>query len=227
MISESLIRYVCAAVVLAGLAGSGYAADGNVLVVEQTGVSNNLRVDQTEAQNSLVAGVSESSDFGLSLDPAAEAGSFFVFGDVSGAANSNSSNTLQILDSGAAATQDGIGNNAEISLSGNGSFAGLEQRGDRNDGQIVVSGDSSGGIIVQQGNDNSGSVEVTSDVAFGELIQIGNDNETSFAVTGSPNATVSFTVQGNGTTTNLPASVVTSSGGQITIVQRQLGGFNQ
>ncbi len=228
MSSRKFVSYGCAAAMLMASAGASLAQDGNVLIVEQDGAGNELRVDQSAATNSLVAGVPDSGDFGLSLDPASDTGSFVVTGAASQSATANGSNTITILeqDRGTAATQAGLDNTADITLTGNSSFAGLEQLGVGNDATIRADGYFSGGIIVQQGNENIGSVTVDSDGAFGELIQLGNGNEQGFTVSGSPNASVSFTVQGNNTSTTIPANVVTNAGGQVTIVQRQLGGFN-
>lgn len=205
---------------------------GNTINVEQSGDSNNLRVDQSAATNSLVAGVpsltggvSQGEDFGRSLDPNQD-GNFFVFGDVQTSPESNS-NLLTLLGPDTKATQRGDRNSADITLDGNRSFAGLEQFGNENVAAIDVDGDNAGGIIVQNGNNNDGTVTVEGGGAFGELIQIGDSNETAFTVSGDSSANVSFTVQGSGITTNIPASVVTSSGGQVTIVQRQLGTFGQ
>ncbi len=228
MIFKRILEGLGCAVLVTVCAGSAVAQDGNVIVIEQEGEANSLRVDQTRASNSLVAGVpaadsfGSAADFGLSLDPDEDAESFVVFGNVI-AANGN---TLNIVDRGSSATQSGTRNSASITLEGNGSFAGLEQLGDRNEATIDVNGNSAGGIIVQSGNRNSGSVSVTENGAFGELIQIGSDNVTAFSVSGNPNASVSFTVQGDAISSSVPASVVTSSGGQVTIVQRQLGAFN-
>lgn len=231
MIKFGKILSLSAAVCI-GSSGAVIAQDGNSIIVQQTGESNSLRVDQSAAQNSLVAGVPPSNNFGLQLDPASDEGSFFVFGDVG--TDNVDSNTLSIVDSGTAAIQDGTNNSADITLSGAATFAGLRQVGDRNNASITVGGgsssssDNSGGIIVQQGDDNIGSVRVDGTNAFGELIQIGDTNDTAFTVT-SPNSNVSFTVIGNNINSQqqqLPASVATTSGGQVTIVQRQLGNFN-
>lgn len=226
MTSRKFVSYGCAAAILMASAGTGLAQDGNVLIVEQDGAGNELRVDQSAATNSLVAGVPDSDDFGLSLDPASDTGSFVVTGATSQPANGSNTITILERDRGTAATQAGLDNTADITLTGNSSFAGLEQLGDGNDATIRADGSFSGGIIVQQGNENIGSVTVDSDGSFGELIQLGNGNEQGFTVSGSPNASVSFTVQGNNTSTTIPANVITNAGGQVTIVQRQLGGFN-
>jgi hypothetical protein len=166
--------------------------------------------------------VASGNNFGLSLDPNDITGNFIVFGATVGGQNAGPQNAVTTVSSGSAATQSGNLNSADITLAGNGSFAGLEQLGASNTATINVNGNSAGGIIVQQGDGNIGSVSVQENGAFGELIQIGNNNEIGFAVAGSPNASVSFTVQGSNVSTNIPASVVTNSGGQVTIVQRQL-----
>ena len=225
MFLRSAFSGLSAAALACALTGAAFAQDGNVIIIEQIsdgGGGNTLIVDQSKASNSLVAGVPSDNPFGLSNDPITDTGNFIVFGATAGGQNA-----VTTVSGDSRATQDGSLNSAVITLAGNGSFAGLEQFGVDNKATINVTGDFAGGIIVQDGDDNIGSVSVQENGGFGELIQLGDGNETSFAVSGSPDASVSWTIEGNNVSTsaNIPASIVTNSGGQVTIVQRQLGRF--
>ncbi|TQE98538.1 MAG: hypothetical protein FKY71_13325 [Spiribacter salinus] len=148
------------------------------------------------------------------------------------------------------ATQSGSGNEASITVTGSGTTVGLYQnnsgepsgRGNTgtitaNSGQVLLYQDGSGNSgtlttedgaslasLLQEGSGNKGTVTVSGSEAEGLLAQIGNENITDLTVD-TEGATVSFTVAGDNTTGSLPANVVTTSGtGQITIIQRPLGG---
>lgn len=214
IIGYSARSLTCLAFVVLG--ANGASAQNNKVLVEQIAPvgavkGNTLIVDQSEASNSLVAGASNGQNFGLLVAP----------GSVS------SANIITIVDTAESATQFGSGNSANITLRDNGTVAGLEQIGNGNFATIDVSGNNAFGAIIQNGDDNSGSLTVAQSGGKGELIQIGNNNNTDLTVSGNPNSAVSFTVQGNGVTTTVPASVATSSGGTVTIVQRQFNSFTQ
>ncbi|MBU2359134.1 MAG: hypothetical protein KKB02_09425, partial [Alphaproteobacteria bacterium] len=125
----------------------------------------------------------------------------------------------------APAVQFGSGNSASITLSGDGGVAGLNQLGNDNNAIINVDGLDASGSVFQNGDRNAADLLVSSSGASGALIQIGNDNNTRLSVSGSANASVSFTLEGNGVTTTVPATVSSIGGGQVTIIQRQLNTF--
>lgn len=208
----SVARLIFLLVVGAGTA----AAQNNAILIDQGNprggdVGNTLFVDQTGASNSLVAGIEtgQPQDI-LQLDPEITP---LALGPVSN------------FDSEAPAVQFGSGNSASITLSGDGVIAGLSQLGNDNDAVMNISGLGAAGTIFQDGNGNEADLLVLSDRGRGELVQIGNDNDTELAVTGGPNASVSFTIEGNGVSTSVPASVSSFTGGQVTIIQRQLNSF--
>lgn len=205
---------------VAVFSGGAALAQNNQILIEQiapvgASVGNTLIVDQSAASNSLVAGAPNGQNFELLVDQGTT-----TTGTIDG-------NTINVFSAEETATQFGSGNRASIALRDNGTVAGLEQIGNGNFATIDVSGDNAFGSIIQQGDRNRGTLTVAEAGGLGELIQIGNDNDTVLSVAGNPNSAVSFTVQGNGVTTNVPASVVTSSGGQVTIIQRQFNSFTQ
>lgn len=218
-------------------------ADNNSIIVLQeaeagAAVGNTLRVDQSGATNSLVAGAGLAAGTNLAtLSPSNLLdGSEVLVGTVEGG-------LLQRLPL-APATQQGTGNSATIDVLGDGSFVGLSQTGSGNAGTLTANGgtallfqngtgnqgtiDVTGGALgslVQEGNRNTGTVEVVGEGGEGLLAQLGDDNVTVLTIETMANASpqVSLTVQGNGLTQTVPANVFTSSGGQISIVQSQTG----
>jgi hypothetical protein len=242
-------------VVVITTAGATTAGSGNnASVLQETPVTattgNSLRIDQTAADGSIVAGVeltgadldSENVISGIQDDngDAPDATEFFELGT-----------TMITSDMDGGATQSGIGNAADITVGENGKVVGLRQTqtggneigeynkavitansgkvlllqdGDRNDATLSTSDSAALASLLQDGDDNTASVNVSGTDSQGILAQIGDGNATDLNVD-TAGASVSFTVQGNNTSATLPASVVSSAGGgQITIIQRPLGG---
>lgn len=220
--SKSISPLVLASILLSGAA---YAGSGNSVLVEQIATSdggkNTLFIDQSSASNSTVGGVPEGRMVELDLTGLGETELNTLSTSIGQASSvALSDNFLTISAGGSQATQMGAGNTASITLIGNGGQAALEQFGNNNSATILVE-NADIGVIVQDGSRNRGTLTVSDLGASGELIQIGDDNETVLSVTGTQNARVSFTVQGNGVSTSIPASVVSNVNGQITIVQSQ------
>ena len=78
--------------------------------------------------------------------------------------------------------------------------------------------------LQQIGNDNFSTVSVKGDNLSGTLIQRGDNNNVGLNVDASTDANITYEVVGSGVTTANPASIVTNSGGSITIRQSVIGG---
>lgn len=224
---QLLPRHTAAAtsLIIALLCGNAFAGSGNSVLVEQISTvqvgENTLFVDQSGATNSFVGGVSQDREIDLDLSGLTSSETDNLL-NVIGQASfvSISDNTLVLQSDGPRLTQYGVGNEASITMQGDGGEAALEQFGDYNSATILVN-DASRGVLIQDGNRNSGTLNVSDFGASGELVQIGDDNQTELFVTGAGDASVSYTVQGSGVSTTIPASVVSNVNGQITIVQSQ------
>lgn len=167
----------------------------NEIYIEQDGSDNELTVDQSQAQFATVTGFSEA-----------------------GAGASELS----------AALQTGDGNTAAIDMIGGASSAPLlvelSQEGDFNKGTLEVNGFNSRAGLQQIGDENIGAVRVNGDNLSGTLIQRGDNNNVALNVDASTDANITYEVVGSGVTTANPASIVTNSGGSITIRQSVIGG---
>ncbi|WP_141101989.1 hypothetical protein [Oceanicola sp. 22II-s10i] len=147
----------------------------------------------------------------------------------------------------APAVQSGFGNNATVTLEGEGANVVLlqsnpaidgtaadvnsanlsggaltsilvNQNGIGNFGDVDVFGVGASGTLVQNGNGNWGSVDVLGNGVSGSLNQNGNDNELGIQVSGSAGTSVTYIQNGNGlTAATLPQ--VYSNGGTVTITQ--------
>lgn len=224
-------------------AGAAWAGSDNSILVEQSSPvgaaeGNTLSIDQTAARNSAVAGVTRNT---LSLSgpgtttlgaPSPDSvllatdGSALSFAPASPALQSGSANAASVILGGSGTqvglSQTGSGNTATIDASAGQAL--LSQNGTLNTGSVSVSSGAALGSLLQDGNGNTGSVSVAGQGVKGQLAQIGNDNTTNLSVESLSSPSVSYTVQGNNLTTAVPASVFTSNGGQVTIVQQQLVG---
>ncbi len=228
---------------LVTIAGPGVAGSGNnAFVIQETPLGaaegNSLRIDQSAASDSTVAGVArtpidpDDATNTITLSPTPEDSEFL-----------DHSGTLINFDPDEAAMQSGNGNSASIVTLSN-STVGLFQSGNNNSGAInagagqvllyqygngnegTLSTQNSAALasLLQDGDGNTGAVTVSGAGTEGLLAQIGNNNSTSLEVDTS-GASVSFTVNGSNTSASLPASVVsTAGGGNITIIQRPLIG---
>lgn len=241
-VQTGLVLTSVVAITTAGAAAAG--SGNNASVLQETPATattgNSLSIDQTAADESIVAGVERTE-----ANPD-DADSIFS----SQGANGNEiefltpGTPLITADTAGAATQAGIGNEATITTGGLGTFVGLRQIGENNNAGIT--GDSGQVLLFQNGNGNNGTLSTSDSAALASLLQEGNGNTATVIVSGTDSqgilaqigdenatdlnvdtngASVSFTVQGNNTSATLPASVVSSAGGgQITIIQRPLGG---
>jgi len=234
-----------ASVVAITTAGAAAAGSGNNASVLQESFANSvtgnsLSIDQTDANGSIIAGAERT---GADPDEANRI-------DSNQGANGNEIEFLTpnapliTADTAGAATQSGSGNEATITTGGSGTFVGLRQTGDNNTAGIT--GTSGQVLLFQDGNGNDGTLSTSDGATLASLLQAGNDNTATVTVSGidsegvlaqigsgnttdlnvdTNGASVSFTVQGNNTSATLPANVVSSAGGgQITIIQRPLGG---
>lgn len=243
---KTFITLTTVACVAAG--GMALAESGNNAAVlqettEGAAVGNSLSIDQSGATGSTVAGVTRNG-----TDPIDNANTISLEdeeGDQPDATEFLSlEDPLITFNREGSATQSGSGNTADIEVTGIGTEVGLFQDGIDNEGTITAGsgqillyqeGDGNTGTLttedgaaraslLQDGNGNTASVEVSGLDTQGLLAQIGDGNETELNVA-TQGATVSFTVDGNNTSASLPASVVSNAGGgQITIIQRSLGG---
>lgn len=166
----------------------------NEIYIEQNGSENELTVDQSQAEFATVSGFSDN------------------------ASNAGFSPALQ----------SGTGNTALIEMIGGASGAPLsvklDQDGDLNQATLGVSGFNSQAGLQQIGNENIGVVNVVGDNLTGTLIQRGNNNNSGLNVDATTAANITYEVVGSGVTAANPASVVTNSGGSITIRQSLIGG---
>lgn len=220
------------------VAGSG----NNAFVIQETPLGaaegNSLRIDQSAASASTVAGVARTS-----IDPDEAMNTITLSPTPEDTEFLDQTGTLISFDAAKAATQSGVGNSASI-VTGNDTSVGLFQSGSDNSGainagsgQVLLYQEGTGNdgtlstqngaalaSLFQEGDGNTGAVTVSGAATEGLLAQIGNNNSTSLEVDTS-GASVSYTVNGNNTNASLPASVVsTVGGGNITIIQRPLIG---
>lgn len=217
---------LCTAALLVG-AGIAAAGDGNsadILQVQDSSLGeegNSLSLDQTDASNSIVAGLSisgegEGNSISLDISTVEELDSPFGF-DVF-----RLEDPFASFDPNRPATQIGSGNSADIIAIGDGADIGLYQNGIGNVGTLTANGENALASLFQDGKDNVGNIDVTGKDSQGFLAQIGDDNVTSLNVD-TDGASVSYTVEGDATNVTVPANVVSSSGsGQITITQTTL-----
>ena len=166
----------------------------NEIYIEQNGSDNELTVDQSQAEFATVSG----------------------FSDTAGSARLSP------------ALQSGNGNTALIEMSGGTGgaplLARLGQNGDFNRAFLEVTGFNSQAGLQQTGNENIGVVSVNGDNLSGALSQRGNNNNVGLNVNATTAANITYEVIGSGVTAANPASVVTNSGGSITIRQSLFGG---
>jgi len=172
----------------------------NEIYIEQSGSANELTVNQSQARFATVRGFSGTNSLSVQ-------------------------NTAPL----APALQDGTGNIADIQMTGGAAgaplLAELSQQGNLNSGSIEITGFNSRAGLLQIGNNNNGTVSVDGNNMSGTLIQRGDDNDIGLSVDGTTASNVTYEVIGSGiTTVNGGASIVTNTGGSITIRQTLVGG---
>ncbi|UWR39425.1 hypothetical protein [Sulfitobacter sp. W074] len=140
---------------------------------------------------------------------------------VSGFSHASSSAGLSL------AFHSGNGNTALIEMIGGASgaplLAKLDQDGDLNRATLEVSGFNSHAGLQQIDSENIGLVNVSGDNLTGALIQRSNNNS-DLNVDATTGSNITYEVVGSGVTAANPASVVTHSGGSITMRQSLNGG---
>jgi hypothetical protein len=223
---NQFFAFAIAAATLAALslATPAIAGDGNTLYIQQSGSAgtNSLYVDQSAANNSIVAGDIETTGRALQDVPALQdAGNntawITLSGDGARVGLRQTDTTLSGLSIGtntaiitgrALATillnQDGYGNHGTITVNGsldNRNHGELLQEGNKNKGTVTVSGSGTSGILSQTGDRNEADLEVVGNGTVVVWTQTGNDITTY-----------------DGTT---PAKVF-SNAGKITVTQSTL-----
>lgn len=181
-------------------------AEGNKLFIIQNGSGNDLTIDQSRANGSIVGGVSEDGSAlvpdedsaavqegdGNRVDVVIEGddGRAF-FSQRSGAPLAGVSNdaTISVTDgSTASILQDGSGNVADLNVSGEGTLGSIFQRGFGNESGLTVSGSATSASVIQRGNGNVATdLEVNTSGTNFVLEQIG-DGLNANGLTASSNA---------------------------------------
>ena len=223
---------VAAVVATAAMAPLSASADFNTLVIEQTNepgdLGNTLFVDQSAATSSTVGGLVIENVLidgmeGLTATPQSAAVQ----------AGSGNTADITITGSGGTArlSQVGDGNDAALVLGtsltpATGSLAIIGQEGLNNQASLTVLGTGSVGTILQTGNGNEAGLTVNGNNINAGVAQIGNGNKaTDLIATGTAN--VQYIQIGDGLTASTAAQVtsnaVTSNGAAITIIQRSVG----
>lgn len=216
-----MFKYLTTSLVLAAFPILAWAGDNNRvdLIQSATGsIGNTLSIDQSNADNSLVAG----DPLGLQGAPG-EAPAQQIGDDNTAALTLTGDGTRVFLEQGQTGVP-ALGNEASAVIAG---FAGLgviQQLGADNFASLTVTSDSSDspsdGSILQEGNGNRGTLTVEGFNVSGTLRQIGNDNVNTLSVSGQ-NSSVEFTQQGSGLVNpgNVPGVSVFTNAGSVTINQ--------
>lgn len=190
------------------LAGSNNTVD--LLQVSTGQFGNTLTIDQSGADNSLVAGDR------LALTPARQIG------------DANSGNITVSGDGGRVAFgQSGLGNDAVATVTGLGGLGAIEQVGRGNGASLTVESVSalfpSEGVIGQFGNRNTATLTVSGTNVRGTLLQTGSNNTNSLNVSGQDSSVV-FSQFGNNLTAPSGEGVsVFTNAGNVSITQTNFG----
>jgi hypothetical protein len=225
------------AILLVALCGTAYAGDNNQITITQDGFANSLTVDQSQASNSIVGGVSllngpltGDSPAQLRLNDTAEQKGT---GNTAKLTITNlTDDENHLFDHG----RIGILQDNSTSLAGpnvalvtvNGNGTGLvSQNGGGNTANMLITGLGSTGSIYQNGDGNNigtqtlteHGLKVEGKNASGSITQNGDGNNTNLAVFGN-GTSVDYTLNGDNIT-NVPAGgvQVISNGATVTITQ--------
>ncbi|WP_102957649.1 hypothetical protein [Mangrovicella endophytica] len=218
-----------------GVGGSAHA-DDNKLTILQSGIGNELALDQTQATGSEVRGLElgDLNGAGLQITPAEAAqqlggnnaadvtvtgtGDVYLYQNntAGGYPSEASRNTVTIrAENGGTGlvAQNGSGNTATLTVGALSSAAAL-----------TVGGQAIDGAIIQNGNGNRGTV-VTGLNTSGLLVQNGNGNQTVLDVSGSAAGTsVVYTQNGNNLNSATAAQVYTNAlNGTVSVTQTSFG----
>lgn len=216
-----MFRYFTISLFLMGAPIMSLAGDNNRvdLIQSATGsMGNTLTIDQSNADNSLVAGDPLGLGGALDVAPAQQ------IGDDNTATLTLTGNGSQVrLEQGQVGNL-AIGNEATAVISGFAGLGTIQQLGTENSASLTVSSDDasapSDGSIFQNGNRNRGTLTVEGTNVSGTLRQIGNDNVNNLSVSGL-NSSVVFTQTGTGLVNsgNTPGVSVFTNAGNVTINQ--------
>jgi len=225
--------------------GTAHAGDGNILVIEQTGVANQLTVDQSKATRSRVLGAAIGPS-GPTFQPITQPEELVDQSDgprvfpvyyspqdrafQGGTRNtaditvSGSGGTVRLFQNNVSAGSAALGNAASITLSGNG-VAIVGQQGDANKALLSVSGAKSGGSILQLGNGNRADLSVSTG-ATALISQEGNNNSSGQVSIQGSEANVTYIQRGDGLQPVNPARglTVSTNAGTVTIQQSTVSG---
>ena len=210
------------AVLLTALCSAAYAGSNNQITIEQTGIGNNLTVDQSKATGSVVGGVSMSSANRLSLtNTARQTGGGNTANLTIEDADGVSGGKIGLLQNNASQAAVGTSaNNVAASVLGGG-LGLVSQIGGANVADLSVRGLGATGTINQRGHRNNAGLTVSGTGANGVINQIGNDNALDLQVSGA-GTTASYTLIGNNisdTTAGGGGVQVISNGATVTITQ--------
>lgn len=203
-------------VLLFGAALPAHAGDNNRAFLQQvaTGpLGNTLTLDQSDASGALLAGDR------LSLTPALQVGQDNVadirFEQDGSGMNENS---IVLLTQGQIAGP-GMGNSADVVVSGLAAFAAIRQLGSDNSANMTVASENAilpaSGTILQIGNSNSANLDVSGTDVSGTINQFGSNNSNGLSV-GGVSTNVTFNQFGNNGTA---APQVFSNAGNVVINQ--------
>ena len=237
---DSRLKFIgISAAALCALSASGAnAGDRNVLILLQEGSTNSISVDQQGANDSQVGGVAYDSAnnafnrIDLSTNEAdALANPVLQLGERNSAdvTLTGEGGTVFLQQQGQAPNTNGINNTADITINstvGGGNLGAVLQAGNDNQATIAINGSQLEANVLQDGNGNVGAVQIgSSNVplsnARATLTQNGNGNNTELQVLGTNNSEFNYTINGNNTTTSVPAVIITN-GASVTITQSQI-----
>lgn len=182
----------------------------DLLQVSTGQFGNTLRIDQSNADRSVVAGDR------LALTPARQIG------------NANSGNLTISGEGGTIALgQAGVGNDAVAIVTGLGGLGFIEQAGQGNKASLSVHSDNalfpSEGTIGQFGNRNNGTLTVSGTNVRGTLLQTGSNNSNNLSVSGQDSAVVFSQIGNNLTNSSGEGVSVFTNAGNVSITQTNFG----
>lgn len=208
-IAQAIRIPMIAATATLGFALPVMAGDNNILFIEQDsspgGLGNSLFVDQSLANDSIVAG-----------DPAGSMPARQSGGNNIGEVTLDGTGGMVIFSQ--VNTNPFAGANTARIQGGSLSSILLRQDGFGNQGMLDIGAGNNSGSLTQIGNDNSGSVRVSGTDTTGELNQIGDSNAYMLDVTGN-GAAVQWNQVGSAGAINTPAQVTTNAG-TVTVTQQ-------
>lgn len=218
-----MLRYLLASLVLAGFPIVASAGDNNRvdLLQSATGsIGNTLTIDQSNADNSLVAGDPLAIQGALGESPAQQIGD-----DNTATLTLEGDGTRAFLEQGQIGNP-AFGNEVSAFIAGLAGLGMIQQLGADNFASLTVTSESStspsDGAIFQDGNRNRGTLTVEGINVSGTLRQVGDDNVNNLSVSGQ-NSSVEFTQEGTGIVNSgnsgSPGVSVYTNAGNVSITQ--------